>query len=286
MPRIRLHPLFIALGIALFLLGSGFVFIAYFITMTAHEMAHSAVAAHMGYVLDDVNMMPYGAVLSGETDMKPGQEILVAAAGPAANLVLAVIFTALWWIVPATYFFTETFVTANVVTAAFNFLPVFPLDGGRVLLAALTPRVSRGKAMKFMKFSGYVFAALFTVLAAASIAFGFNVTYAVIAVFMLTGTAAAGRAARYTRIKALSNRARALQIGIQAREVCIGKGATLWALNRLMQGAYYYRINIMDNNMRVVARIDEIEFEGLILKHDLYDTLEKALKLGGRSGGG
>ena len=240
--------------VVLFFLGSGFTFIAYLIAMVAHEMAHSAMAAHFGFVLDDVNLMPYGAALSGETDgMKPREEIWVALAGPLCGICLAVIFTALWWLVPATYFFTETFVTANFITALFNLLPVFPLDGGRVLLAGLSGKIPRGKAMRAMKISGYITAGVFMALAVVSVFFSFNVTYSVIAFFMLTGAVTAGRSASYMRVKAAASRLERLKKGITARELCISENATLFALNKAMQGAYFYKINVMNDRLKTVG---------------------------------
>ncbi|GHV02250.1 metalloprotease [Clostridia bacterium] len=277
--KLRINPLFIALGVVLFVLGQGFTFIAYFIAMVAHEMAHSAMAAHFGYLLDDVNLMPYGAALSGETDgMKPREEIAVALAGPLAGFALAIIFTALWWLAPSTYFFTETFVLANFMTSAFNLLPVFPLDGGRVALALLSRKTPRGKAMRIMKIGGYAAAGAFMALCAVSVFFAFNVTYAVIAFFMLTGTVTAARASSYMRIKALASRVGALKKGLTVREVCISENATLFALNKLMQGSYFYKINVMNDRLQIVKIFDEIAFEGLTMKNDLYDTVGKALK--------
>jgi stage IV sporulation protein FB len=275
--------LFIALGIVLFFLGSGFTFVAYFIAMVAHEMAHSAMAAHFGYVLDDVHLMPYGAALSGDTDgMKPREEIWVALAGPLCGFALAVVFTALWWVAPSTYFFTETFVLANFMTSVFNLLPVFPLDGGRVLLAGLSGKMPRGKAVRVMKIGGCIAAGIFMALSAVSVFFKFNVTYSVIAFFMLTGTVTAARASSYLRVKALASRVgRLKEKGLAVREVCVSENATLFALNKLMHGAYFYKVNVMNDRLQVVKTFDETEFERLVMKYDLYDTVGKAIRGGG-----
>lgn len=258
--------------------SAGYIFIAYVITMVAHEMGHSAAAAHYGYRLDDVNLMPYGAVLSGETNnMSVKQEIMVAAAGPAVNLVLAVIFTALWWLVPATYFFTEIFVTSNIVSALFNIIPVFPLDGGRIALALLSKKMKRGKAMRIVKISGIITAAFFTALFIVSIFFKYNVTYSIVAVFIFVGTMTGGKAFAYVRAKAAASRTRDVKTGIIIKDVMIDKSATLFALNRLLTGTDYYRITVTGENLKPLKTMTETEFEKLVVTHDLYDSLAKAL---------
>ena len=278
MVRIRIHPLFFLLGIVLFFLGNWYVFLAYLITMVAHEMGHSAAAARFGFHLDDINLMPYGAVINGETDgLSPKQEIIVASCGPAVNLVLAVIFTALWWLVPAAYFFTEVFVISNIVTALFNIIPVFPLDGGRIALAVMCRKMKRGKAMRAIKISGIITALLFTALFIVSIFFKFNVTYSVIAVFIFAGTLTGGKAFSYVRVKAASSRSSAIKRGIPVKEIIIHKSATLFALNKLLTGTDYYKITVTDDALKPVKHMTETEFETLLIRYDIYDTIEKTL---------
>ena len=279
MIKIRIHPLFFLLGLALFFLGSGFVFVAYTIAVVMHEMGHSAAAARMGYALDDIRLMPYGAQVSGGAEgMKPYEEILAALAGPAANLALAVVFTALWWLAPATYFFTETFVAANLVNALFNLIPVFPLDGGRVTLALLSLKFRRGRAVKYMRVGGLIAACAFIVLFLLSMIFKrFNPTYGIIGVFIFASTFRAAGSVSYSRIYALSRRSESLKQGLPVREIVISGRATLFTLSRLLTGRYYYKIEITDDKMRVVKRLSERELDDMLVKYDLYTPINEIL---------
>ena len=85
MVRIKVNPLFFLLDLALVLLGDWFVFIAYLITMVAHEMGHSSAAAHFG-VAGQVNYSAAKAGLLGATRSLAaevaGRGILVNAVSP------------------------------------------------------------------------------------------------------------------------------------------------------------------------------------------------------------
>lgn len=93
--------------------------------------------------------MPYGAALIGEYESASARdEIAIAAIGPACNFFLLLITVATWWLCPAFYDFTACFAAANLCLVVVNLLPVFPLDGGRILLAALSRYRSRSVALK------------------------------------------------------------------------------------------------------------------------------------------
>lgn len=121
-----------------------------------HELGHSLVALAFGIPVTDITLTPIGGVaILKDRPKTPTQELLIAIAGPAVNVVLAVVFAAggIWlegldallaarqtlmqeppraeqiWVM---LFF------ANVSLAVFNMLPALPMDGGRVLRAFLS----------------------------------------------------------------------------------------------------------------------------------------------------
>jgi len=147
MVKFKLHPLFLVFACAFIYYGYGLLFLNYIVVLFIHELAHAYIAFKLGYTLKNVTLLPYGAALDGSTtNFKIKDEILVALAGPFINIIIGVIFIAVWWLFPEVYPYTAEFVFANFVTAGFNLLPAFPLDGGRVLLAALSTKFNREKA--------------------------------------------------------------------------------------------------------------------------------------------
>ncbi len=138
-PKIRLHPLFFAVGIWHCFDGGLFVFLMSCIVALQHEYAHAYAAEKLGYSLYKIVLMPYGAVLDGDLrSLTVKDEISVAMAGPLCNLATAVFFAAVWWFAPTMYAFTDTACFVSLSIALVNLLPAYPLDGGRVLRCLLT----------------------------------------------------------------------------------------------------------------------------------------------------
>lgn len=98
------------------------------VSLLVHELAHALVARRLGLKVYDITIWPLGGMarMDGLAD-NPQLEAPVAAAGPAANLVLAL----LCWLIPGT--FADPAAAINLVLGLGNLLPAFPLDGGRIL---------------------------------------------------------------------------------------------------------------------------------------------------------
>lgn len=140
--EIHLNNWFLAL-IGLFfvagVLGKGLLAFA---VVLIHELAHVYTARYLGVHVSDVELLPFGGVsrMGSEVVYEPAHEVLVAAAGPAANLLLvgAGLFLknlGLWEDELGAFF-----LQCNLMVAAFNLLPALPLDGGRVFRSYLARR--------------------------------------------------------------------------------------------------------------------------------------------------
>jgi Zn-dependent protease/CBS domain-containing protein len=124
-----------------------------FVCVVLHEFGHVFAARAYGIRTSDVTLLPIGGVASLERmPEKPGQEIVVALAGPAVNLVIAAVLivalgasfdlSQMAQLEQAGSSLTGRVAAANVVLCVFNLIPAFPMDGGRVLRALLA--VPRG----------------------------------------------------------------------------------------------------------------------------------------------
>lgn len=184
--KISFNPIFVIFAFLVFYFGWAKSFLVYMLVLLLHELAHYVVARFLGYKLNKIIFMPYGASLSGENNIfKPSHEIVIALAGPLLNILFVLIGVSLWWLVPITFAYTETFVISNLVLGVFNLLPIFPLDGGRIVVAFMSNHISKIKLYKTMKIIGVVFSVIFAVLFFISVFITINLTLIFISIFLL-----------------------------------------------------------------------------------------------------
>jgi Zn-dependent protease len=115
-----------------------------FMSVVLHEMCHSLVARKYGLPMKGITLFIFGGVAElDEEPPSPKVEFLMAIAGPVSSVVLGGVFYGAAWLVGAIRATPEVegllglLGMINLVLAAFNMIPGFPLDGGRVLRSAL-----------------------------------------------------------------------------------------------------------------------------------------------------
>jgi len=181
--ELRVHVTFFLLlawiGISHYLQGGataaleGLVFIlALFACVIAHEYGHALAARRYGIATPDITLLPIGGLARLERmPDKPGQEIVVALAGPAVNLVIAIVLIAILGATVDTQAllaldnrgvsFAARLASVNVFLVLFNLIPAFPMDGGRVLRALLALRLDRVRATEIAARVGQALAFVF-----------------------------------------------------------------------------------------------------------------------------
>ncbi len=141
--RIRIHLLFWAvLGISV---ATGYFVevITLFVIVFIHELGHVAVARELGWHVTQIELLPFGGYvhIEDEAAAEPLDEIVVALAGPFMNVAMAFVSLVCWKLGIWSESWTEYFVTSNFLVAGFNLLPIWPLDGGRILQAVLSSQL-------------------------------------------------------------------------------------------------------------------------------------------------
>jgi len=155
--------------------------IAVFICVIFHEMGHALTAKRFGIQTKKITLLPIGGMASMERlPESPKKELLVVIAGPLVNIVIALL---LFIIIPVQELYhinvTESIKApmsytlqnflfylfiVNVGLVVFNFIPAFPMDGGRILRALLSIKINRVKATKIATTIGQFSAVLFLLI--------------------------------------------------------------------------------------------------------------------------
>ncbi len=179
--------------------------IGVFCFVTLHEICHSLMARHYGIEVREITLLPIGGIASmSSMPKKPAQEFFISIVGPLFNVAVIVIFynpmksligpevlfyrplsTATWPLTLAYLYWI------NLMLAAFNLIPAFPMDGGRVLRSLLAARIGYLKATKFAVGLGHICAIGFAYFGVVNS----NIVLIAIAIFIYMAASNEGRQA-------------------------------------------------------------------------------------------
>jgi Zn-dependent protease/predicted transcriptional regulator len=172
--------------------------IALFASVVLHEFGHAAAGRRVGVPTRDITLLPIGGVARLEyIPRKAKQELGIALAGPAVTAVIALVLALVLRVLHAPILIASDAVVSgsgagflaelmwvNVSLLVFNLLPAFPMDGGRVLRAALAMRSGYVRATDIAARVGRAFALLFGV-----VGLFYNPFLVLIALFVWLGAA-------------------------------------------------------------------------------------------------
>jgi Zn-dependent protease len=145
----------------------GVVFLlAVFGSVLLHELGHALMARRFGIATRRIVLLPIGGVAQLEGQPRtPRQELAIALAGPAVNLVIAATIFVVGAITGlSSYGLIGALMLANLGLAVFNLVPAFPMDGGRALRALLATRLGGARATEIAVRVGKTAAIMFGIV--------------------------------------------------------------------------------------------------------------------------
>lgn len=191
-------------GLNTALQGVAFI-ILLFLCVLLHEFGHVFAARRYGIQTPDITLLPIGGVARLERiPEEPSQELVVALAGPAVNVVIAaILYVALGGYLPADGIELQNsevsllarLASVNLFLAVFNLVPAFPMDGGRVLRALLAYRLGYARGTEIAASVGQAVAFGFGILGL----FG-NPLLIFIAIFVYLGAASEAHAVQMRQV--------------------------------------------------------------------------------------
>lgn len=278
MKSIRIHPATYIFLLILLLTGFAAVVIPYLIAVVLHELGHAFVAKKLGYKLNKIWILPYGACLSlDDFAFNPNDEIKIALAGPIVNICLIILTMSFWWIFPASYIYTYAFVISNFSLALFNLLPAFPLDGGRVLVGIFSIKNKRKVAFKVVTWINLIIAFLLFILFLISLFYYINISYLLLSIFLLIGIFDNKFQGKYSPLLYEFSAKQEKDV-CQVKHICVSPNVKLYKIMSEINRHKYNIIYINLPNGKLKA-INEKQLESILLNNSPTDTLAAALHL-------
>ncbi|MCX7712485.1 MAG: site-2 protease family protein [Chthoniobacterales bacterium] len=229
-----------------------------------HELGHAFAARAFGIRTPDITLLPIGGVARLEKmPRNPIQELVIAAAGPVVNVVIAI---GLYWLIGrnAMFWSLEGFevvgpgqilvklLLANVYLVLFNLLPAFPMDGGRVLRATLAVFLRYDRATDVAAFIGQLIA---IVLFALSVLWG-QLLLGLISIFVFLG-------ARQEAVLAKIHEAMPANIPIRQAMItqfsCLPAEAPLWRAREYASQTMQTLFPVVREDLRCVGVLSREE---------------------------
>lgn len=275
--KIKIHPLTFVFAFFYAASGKIGVFLVYTVTALIHETGHAFVANKLGYRLNKICLMPFGAVINGENqNFSSVDEIKIAVAGPMINFAVGLLFVAVWWVFPDVYPYTDLCAEANFAMAFVNFLPAYPLDGGRVLCGVISLSLKREVAFKICKTIGVVFSAALFGLFVVSCFFTVNVSLLFFALFVLFGALSKEKDNVYLRFSTFPSKKR-LKKGVPIKRQAVDKSITVKELVRIIDVGAINEIVVYDDSGKAIKTLLQKDVIDLMETGDLYSPVSRYL---------
>lgn len=260
-----LNKWFIIIIILFALAGMSTKVLLIFSAVLWHELAHAQVARMLNFKVREVELLPFGGVarIEGLGAIGSRDEIMIAAAGPAASLVLAAIayigmlytgkYSDVW----------EFYYKANMMLAVFNLLPGLPLDGGRILRAWLALYIDYRKATLLAAGTskGLSLCLLIIIVYEYIVSSTMNVTFLIAAVFLYTTAKSEIKVAGFRTLRILAQKkAELISRGVMTTTYfTVVNHVILKDVIKLFKPDQYYVLLIVNTDCTVCGTLTETE---------------------------
>lgn len=140
-------------------------YLALFLIVLTHEFGHALACRSVGGQANEIVLWPFGGVAYVAPPQRPGAMLWSIAAGPLVNVILVPILSVVWWLADSThledsasdiYYFIRMVWIINLGLLIFNMLPVYPLDGGKILRSLLWFVMGRARSLMAATIIGFI----------------------------------------------------------------------------------------------------------------------------------
>ncbi len=280
--RLKINLLMIPAVVFLLIVGMGDVVLYYIPTVLLHEWAHVIFASALGMTVSEMELFPFGCAAKLQCfAVSRTKEIVVAAAGPAANMAAAC----------ATFFIdkygfeitvAERLISSNLALAAVNMLPALPLDGGRIVRAIFASFIGYKRATRLTACAGIFFAAMLLGVGVwALFQDTLNPSFFIMGFFLCLAAVKELKSAPYTLIRDFSGKRETID---KRKTLSINRFAamrteTLRDIMREFEAGKYNMVTVLDKDLGVLGELDERQILDGMIEKGTQVTLGSIYKL-------
>ncbi len=283
--EIAMNPFFLLFVFLWMLAGLTGQTLFLFALVLGHELTHAVAARLSGLKVRRVELFPFGGIayLANPLEFDPKKEFIVAAAGPAFNLIM---FVGLWnyrlglYGIPhyAEHPLVGFLCQANIFLFIFNLLPALPLDGGRLLRASLSPRLGLQRATEIAAAWGKWLGAFFVL---AGLLFSYydylNLSLALMGLFLYYAAGREQKSAIYTFLRYLLRKEKVLKKhGVLKGELLVVmENTTILEVLKRFKPMCYHQVVVLNQACRILEILSESQIIEIALKQGMDLTFEK-----------
>ncbi len=274
--KLKINLLMIPAVALLFVLGMGDVLYYYIPAVLVHEWTHVLVSVALGMTVTEMELFPFGCAAKLECfAVSRVKEIIVAAAGPLANMAVAcAVFFVDKYALPIAV--KDRIIASNLALAAVNMLPALPLDGGRIMRAVFASFMGYKRATKLMAAGGIFFAVVIVGIGVwAAFQDALNVSFFIMGFFLCLAAVKELKSAPYTLIRDFTGKRQQLE---KRKTMPVNRFAAMQnepvrGIMREFEAGKYNIVTVLDKNMGVLGELSEREILGGMMQKGTQITL-------------
>lgn len=254
---VLLLPLFVLLN------GRGAQLLITLAALIMHEIAHTVMINALGYSLDSIELQPFGFVARLSTPYENAlDELMVAAIGPIASMVLGLITLSITQTSQSNLLYAELFGNISTTLGIMNLLPAYPLDGGRILLSALSIAFNKQRAKRITVVIGIAIAAVFSVASIYLLIKDMSgLPYALVFCLLFLAAIRERKELEIANAKRMAAKQSLFSRGgtLRVQNIAINQNSSISQAARHIEGGKYTVFTVLDDDMNVVRTVSESE---------------------------
>lgn len=244
-----------------------------FVIVFIHEIGHVSAALFFKWDIEKIELLPFGGVVEmNETSNRPiKEELIVILAGPLQHIWLI----ALSYILLPTEFWTindhEIFIWHNLVILLFNLLPIWPLDGGRLVYLACSYAWSYKQA--YRRSVMFSFSALLFATVIAHLIYPFHLNLWIVLIFLFISNYLQWKQRHYSMVRFLLDRKKRDKAKLKHKTIYCHPFTSVQEVVQLFKRDYYYTISLGKNQ----SVNEEILLEKYFQKSSIHEPITNIL---------